>query len=317
MSAAPIAPDGAAREPVAEPILGMAVNYYWNSPDVAGRAVMVTTTELGLRMLRRSPVVGSITLVDGSPRPDERLAGVCEELGARYIHEGREIGLAEGYNVGWRSLPEPYVGLMANDIIPYPLSSLASLLEVVQDPEVGVVFPYLSMCDYAPQLVRTSVLRRTMVTCEPASMTLNLNLLKREVLERAGGVDEGYSTGYYDPILVMRVRELGYRAVQVGEARVVHLDRLTKETGGSTLNLITHTADTKRFFEEYPRLHARHGIWSIAFWRWPIATTRSAGALWWLSQRLPQRRVRQALEEIAIMVEPMVTRYPARRGRRR
>ena len=172
----------------AKPILGMAVNYYWNSPDEAGRAVMTTTTELGLRMLRRSPVVGTIALVDGSPGPDARLADLCSEIGANYLHKGREIGLAEGYNVGWRSLSEPYVGLMANDIVPYPLQSLERLLEIVQEPEVGLAFPYLSMCDYPPQLARLSLLRRTMVTCEPASMTLNLNVLRRDVLERVGGV---------------------------------------------------------------------------------------------------------------------------------
>ncbi len=298
-------------------ILGMAVNHYWNSPDEAGRAVMVTTTELGLRMLRRSPVVGSITLVDGSPVSDDRLAAVCDEIGATYVHEGREIGLAEGYNIGWRSLPEPYVGLMANDIVPYPLKSLEVLLDLVQDPEIGLVFPYLSMCDYPPQLVRTSILRRTMVTCEPASMTLNLNILKREVLEAAGGVDEGYATGFYDPILVMKVRELGYRAVQVGGARVVHLDRLTKETGGSTLNVARHAVDFERFFTEYPALRTRHGIWGTSFWKWPMATTRTVALLWWLSQRLPQRHARRIAEELAVLVEPVVTRYPARRGRRR
>ena len=305
-------------DPSAKPILGMAVNHYWNSPDLAARAVMVTTTELGLRMLRLSPLVGSITLVDGSPEPDERLAGLCAEIGARYLHAGREIGLAEGYNLGWRSLSEPFVGLMANDIVPFPLESLEKLLEVVQDPEVGLVFPYLSMCDYPPQLARFSVLRRrTMVTCEPASMTLNLNILPRDVLERVGGVDEKYLTGFYDPILVMRVRELGYRAVQVGGAWVVHLDRLTKKIGGSTLTRVVHKADRDRFFREYPRLRTRHGIWGISFWKWPIATTRSAALLWWLSQRLPQLHARRAFEELVVLVEPLLTRYPARRGRRR
>jgi GT2 family glycosyltransferase len=308
---------GPSAGPAATPILGMAVNHYWNSPDRAGRALMATTTELGLRMLRRSPVVGSIVLVDGSPEPDDRLAEVCAEIGARYVHEGREIGLAEGYNVGWRSLPEPFVGLMANDIVPHPVKSLEILLDAVQDPEVGLAFPYLSMCDYPPQLARLSVLRHTMRTCEPASMTLNLNVLRRDVLERAGGVDEDYSTGFYDPILVMRVRELGYRAVQVGGARVVHLDRLTKETGGSTLNTVTHGADTERFFREYPQLRTRHGIWGISFWKWPIATTRRAAVLWWLSQKFPQRHARLAAQELAILLEPLLTPYPARRGRGR
>lgn len=99
---------------MADPTLGMAVNFYWNSPDTEGRRLMITTTELGLRMLRRSPVVGSIVLVDGSPVPSEELASICKAIEASYLHAGRELGLAEGYNHGWRALPEPLVGLMAN-----------------------------------------------------------------------------------------------------------------------------------------------------------------------------------------------------------
>jgi FkbM family methyltransferase len=296
----------------------MAVNHYWNSPDAGGRAIMVTATELGLRMLRRSPVVGSIALVDGSPQPDARLAGVCDELGADYIHTGGELGLAEGYNLGWRSLPEPYVGLMANDIVPFPLQSLERLLELVQQPDVGLAFPYLTLCDYPPQLARSGAIgRRTMVSCEPASMTLNLCVLRREVLERVGGVDTAYATGFYDPILVMRVREMGYRAVQAGDASVVHLDRLTKTFGGSTLTPKVHAADRERFFARYPHLRTEHGIWGIRFWKWPMATTRRAALLWWLSQRLPSRRARRAAEAAASSWEPLVTRYPVGRAARR
>jgi FkbM family methyltransferase len=295
----------------------MAVNHYWNAPDAAGRAVMVTATELGLRMLRRSPVVGSIALVDGSPEPDARLAAVCEELDAEYIHTGRELGLAEGYNLGWRSLPEPYVGLMANDIVPFPLQSLDRLLELVQQPDVGLAFPYLTLCDYAPQLARSGAIgRRTMVSCEPASMTLNLCVLRREVLERVGGVDTAYATGFYDPIMVMRVRELGYRAVQAGDTWVVHLDRLTKTFGGSTLTPKVHAGDRERFFARYPHLQTEHGIWGIRFWRWPMAMTRPAALLWWLSQRLPSRRARRAAESTASFLEPLLTRYPVGRASR-
>jgi hypothetical protein len=310
---------GAGRHHGGPPELGVAVNHYWNSPDEDGRAIVVAATELGLRMLRRSPVVGTIRLVDGSPQRDPRLAAVCEEIGAEYVHMGRELGLAEGYNIGWRSLPERFVALMANDIVPHPLSALELLLDAMRDPEVGLAFPYLTMCDYPPQLLRPLALRATMRTCEPASMTLNLNVLRREVLEQVGGVDEGYSTGFYDPILVMRVRELGYRALQVAGAQVIHLDRLTKMTGGSTLGRPTHAVDTERFFAEYPELDVpgRTGIWGMAFWRWPIATDRRMAALWWLSQRIPYPRVRRPIEDLAILLEPLLTRYPARRGRAR
>jgi hypothetical protein len=110
------------------------------------------------------------------------------------------------------------------------------------------------------------------------------------------------------------VRELGYRAVQVGGASVVHLDRLTKKMGGSTLTAVVHEGDTERFFGEYPHLKTQHGIWGMKFWRWPMATTRRASVLWWLSQRLPQGHARAAFAQLAFLLEPLATRYPARRG---
>jgi GT2 family glycosyltransferase len=153
-----------------------------------------------------------------------------------------------------------------------------------------------------------------MTTCEPASMTLNLCVFERDLLERIGGVDENYATGYYDPILVFKIRELGYRAVQVGDAASVHLDRLTKATGGSGLTTAKHTQDTARFAEDHPDMRAEHGIWPMSFWRWPMSTTRRATALWWLSQHVPTSPLRTVFQNLAVLLEPLVTRYPVRRS---
>ncbi|MBW0088901.1 hypothetical protein I4I73_07655 [Pseudonocardia sp. KRD-184] len=298
----------------AAPVLGMVVNHYWNSPDDEGRALLARTTELGLRLLRRSPVVGSIVLVDGSPGADDDLRAVCDSIGVRYHHAGHEIGLAAGYNTGWRLLSEPYVGLMANDILPHPVSALQTLLEVAMRPDVGCAFPYLNLGDYATQLVRQSVLRPTQVTCEPASMTLNLNVFPREVLEEVGGVDEGYRAGYYDPVMVLRIRELGRRVVLVGGASAMHVHALTKAAGGSTLGLDKLAVDARHFRREHPDFHSEHGIWNVAFARRPFSTTRRVQALWWLSEHAPTGSLRWALRNVTLVAEPLLTRYPARFG---
>ncbi|MGD9526571.1 glycosyltransferase family 2 protein [Pseudonocardia sp.] len=294
--------------------LGMVVNYYWNSPDATGKALLARTTELGLRLLRRNRRVGTIVLVDGSPTPDSELAATCEEIGARYHHAGRELGLAEGYNTGWRLLPEPFVGIMANDILPHPISALDALLDMAERDDVGCAFPYLSVGDYVTQIVRSSVLRPTMVTCEPASMTLNLNIFRRAVLEQVGGVDEGYVAGYYDPIMVLKIRELGYRVVLVGGATAMHVHALTKAEGGSTLGLAKLALDAERFRREYPEHHAEHGVWNVRFAERPFATTRPARMLWWLSENAPFWPVRRVLRHVGYTFEPLLTRYPARFG---
>ena len=151
----------------------------------------------------------------------------------RYIHAGRELGLAESYNIGWRATSSPYVCLMANDILPFPLETVDRLLEVIQAPDVGCVFPYLTDGLYTQHTGFSDF--RSRFTCEPASMTLNLNMFRRSVLEAVGGVDERFAVGYYDPLLLMGVRRQGYRAVLVGGTKAIHFDQLTKQLGGSTL----------------------------------------------------------------------------------
>ncbi len=73
-------------------------------------------------------------------------------------------------------------------------------------------------------------------TCEPSTMTLNLNIFKRSILEQIGGLDENYIYGYAEPILLIKLRTLGYRVVMVGNSRVFHYDTLTKSLGENTLD---------------------------------------------------------------------------------
>lgn len=294
--------------------VGVAVNYYWNDAKGRDRRLADWVTQLGLFFLRQSPVVGTVVLVDGSPEPSRPLERVCGELDVRYLHAGRELSLPEGYNLGWRSLPERFVGLMANDILPYPPSIMETLMACLRRPDVGCVFPYLTNSDYPPQVIRFVYKMRR--TCEPAGMTLNLNLFRREALEEVGGVDEGYLVGFYDPILVIKLRRKGWRVVQVGDTAAIHLNRLTHTSGVSTLTGARYVQDDEHFSREYPEYRARHGIWKMTFWSWPFATTPSAAACWWISQHFPWRPGRQALEKLTMILEPYLTSFPARHGAR-
>ena len=240
---------------------------------------------------------------------------LCAEHQVRYLHTGHELGLAESYNLGWRATSSPYVCLMANDIIPLPLDTFDRLLEVIQAPDVGCVFPYLTDgIRYTQHTAFSDV--RSQRTCEPASMTLNLNLFRRSVLEAVDGVDERFAGGYYDPLLLMGVRRQGYRAVLVGSTKAIHFEQLTRQLGGSTLTADTYAVDNERWFAEYPRDAVRGGIGNLLFWRWPCATTLPAMVLWWVSHHFPAGRLRDGALRVALLVEPWLTSYPARFGRR-
>ncbi len=295
--------------------LGMVVNYFCRSREGAEHPLIVRTTELGLRWLQQSEVVGTILLVDGSPEPDPLMRQVCEELGVRYDHAGRQLTYVESYNRGWRALTEPFVGLMANDILPHPPETLSILLEWIRREEVGCAFPYMTThragCD---ETQRPGFWRRGSITCEPSSMTLNLNLFKRSTLEAIGGLDEGYVYGYGEPILIIRIRELNQRVVMVGGTRIFHLDRLTKDLGQSALVDADHGVDTERWYREFPDHASRRGLANLRLWRWPFSTTWKIRTLWWLHERLPVPKLRDLALALILWVEPRLTRYPTRRG---
>lgn len=142
-------------------------------------------------------------------------------------------------------------------------------------------------------------------------MTLNLNLFKREVLERAGGVDEEYTGGYNDLILLMKVRRLGYRVVQVGGTYVNHLGSMTVSQGTT----YKREADRVRFREQYAPWVAAHGKWHVAHWKRPLATTPRASRWWWMSQHCPVPAIRRILLQATLVREPELCRYPAVWGR--
>jgi GT2 family glycosyltransferase len=282
----------------------MVVSYYWR-PAFPKSAQLCTW--LALQMLAESSGIRTIILVDGSPGPDSFIKGVCQNLGVNYLHAGKELSFSEGFNLGWKTLSEPYVGLMANDVFP-SRSSIQTLLKWIEIPDVGCVFPYLTYCDYPGQ---TASYVRKQMTCEPSAMTINLNLLKRSVLEAVGGVDEAYSGAYNDMILILKIRKLGFRVVQVHNTLVTHMGTLTISQGAN----FKKEADVGRFSKEYGDYCAKHGIWKIKHWKWPLASGPTVSILWWISQNAPGTRIRSHLQRFTMSREPELTRYPALWGK--
>ena len=296
--------------------LGIAVNYYWNTPSPEGERLVALTTQLALVLLRQSPVVGNVVLVDGSPRPGELIQELCAQAEARYLHAGRELSLPEGYNLGWESLSEPYIGLMQNDILPHPAETLDRLLEWAQRPDVGVAFPYLT--DPADYTQHIELPNRAAHSCEPSNMQLNLNVFKRSVLEAVGGVDNGYRTAFYDPIFVIKIRQLGLRAVMVGGTKAIHVDQLTKKLGGSGLTYESWKRDAERWCREYAPYASPHDrLEHMNYGAWPLSTTLPMMAYWWLCYRCPSEWLRFKLWRLGMWAEPFFTTYPARFGARR
>jgi len=273
--------------------IGVTINYYKKMPSSSRNNPIIPTTELGIIMLKTSPEIGSIVLVDGSPKKDEIIEQSCKEMDVNYIHTGKELTIPEAYNIGWRSMKEPYQALMANDILPHDPSTITKLYDYIKIDDIGCVFPYISHGDWKVQDPR--FIERFEITCEPSFILLNFICFKRDVLERIGGVDEGYKVGFYDPILLIKVRETGYRAVLVGDTHMTHLNALTKKTGESSLLVGDFHTDVTKFINEYSELHylpkgeitGLDEVWPYKFWKWPLSTTFSIQICWWISKHIP------------------------------
>lgn len=295
--------------------LGMVVNYFSRDRQGQVRDVLVSATLNSLQFLRQVPEIGTILVVDGSSEPDPELEQRCTESRCRYFHTGQEVGYAHAYNIGWKMLREPYVGLMANDIVPNPPASVSVLLNWLKKPDIGCVFPYLDAPHARGDEVQaTGYFNRSEVSCEPSSMTLNLNLFRREVLAEIGGVTEEFMFGFSEPLLLNDIRSLGYRCVMVGGTRAYHYAELTKSLGGSNLRKELYEKDRQLWFDKYAALSSQKGIGKIDMSTAPFATTRRIRLLWALAFALPANRITSRFMRLIMWLEPWLTRYPARNG---
>ena len=295
--------------------LGIVVNFFDGQSRDDVSELLVASTALSLRLLKMNPDVQEVLLVDGSAEPSEAMRRECERLNAGYLHGGRKLNYVEAYNLGWQTLDTPYIGLMANDIIPHPLHTMGFLKGWIQKPDIGCAFPYMhSNHTEFIEVQRPTFYHRASITCEPASMTLNLNLFKRQLLVDMGGLDPNYVVGFQEPILLIRIREMGYRCVLVAHTRVMHYDQLTKTMEASETSPELYEKDAERWFQEYPEWASRNGIAFLRFYRPPFSTTLIHKVIWWLAYIVPTQRLKLRLAEFVMSIEPWLCRYPARRG---
>ncbi|MDA9983193.1 hypothetical protein N9H39_10830 [Gammaproteobacteria bacterium] len=299
------------------PKLGVVVNYFCNNTEGMGYELVLHCTELALRVLSMADRVNEILVVDGSESNDENLARICLNLNAGYYHAGFKLTYVERYNLGWRILRETnsYIGLMANDVVPYPVNTLDRLCEMLGQEDIGCAFPYMFTCrQQVDEIQRPGFLSRGSITCEPSNMTLNLNIFRREVLETVGGLDEHYIYGFNEPILIEKIRRNGFRVTMVGDTLVLHFDQLTKSMGQSDLVGKHYKADVKRWYDEYPEYASRRGIGHINFSRPPFATTWLTRLLWRIPINISSKKFRNKVSRMLLWCEPFLTRYPTGGG---
>jgi GT2 family glycosyltransferase len=159
---------------------------------------------------------------------------------------GNNVVLREA--MSWTSPPD-YFLLLNSDTIVHP-HALRLLVDAVEKhPDVGIVGPRLEAADGSAQVscfrffsplseflraARTGPLTRLLqrydvplAPCdhpiEPDWICFACAMIRREVMEKIGLLDEGYYLYFDDPDYCRRARRAGWRVLYCPEARVTHL----------------------------------------------------------------------------------------------
>lgn len=180
-----------------------------------------------------------VLLVDNSPLPGPALPVCVECPPVRVIRNDRNLGFAEGNNVGIRyalDFNADYVFLLNNDAIVEP-DTLTRLLEVAQgDPQIGILCPTVtSYFDHAKHYVGGKIYWNTGGAVElersPQGLAQVVEtdyapgcslLIKAQILKEIALLDPAYFAYFEDVDLSLRCKKAGYRVVVVPEAEVFH-----------------------------------------------------------------------------------------------
>lgn len=180
---------------------------------------------------------------------------------ADVIFSQENLGWVKAVNKGIAACNLPYVCVMNNDVLAYP-NWLSQMVEVAQKNEnVGIVNP---LWELPKRFKGTIDDYYNKVITRQAGQYIETDwargfcfLIKRQVIDKIGGLDEVYSPGYYDDWdYSIRAINAGFTCVQAKGAFVYHYKNITINEifGKSTLDSLIH----------------KKGIIFYKKWGWPL-----------------------------------------------
>jgi GT2 family glycosyltransferase len=235
------------------------------------------------------PTDAEIIVVDnGSAAPiSAELRQLCDATGARYVRSETNLGYAKGMNLGVRHSTRGIVVLANNDVVVHA-DAVELLARRLDDPTVGAAFPavrdydggdgtgagrFLSMAigfGHATGLGLVLPRLRISTTPERADwLSGPFVVMRRETLDRIGGVDESAFFYSEDLRLCWAVRQLGLGLAYLPEAVITH------EDDASAKRRWTREEIAQRQTREFIRASRE-----LAGWRGRVAATAyAAGAV--------------------------------------
>lgn len=177
----------------------------------------------------------------------------------KLIRNEENVGFVKAVNQGFGVSDSPYVCLMNNDTVPAP-KWLENMVEFADSHgEIGLVNPLCnghgerSIDEYARILDNNKGKYMETNQCFGFCM-----LIKREVIDKIGILDERFGIGGFDDTdYSMRAYRSGYRCAVVYSAYVYHKEHTSFDAMGDRKLLVSKCEE--EYFKKWPR-HLRVGI---------------------------------------------------------
>lgn len=198
-----------------------------------------------------------------SPTADYLKNLKCEKyLDLLLIRNEKNLGFVKAVNQGIAVSDAPYLCIMNNDTIATAgwLDEMVAVIEA--DPVIGLLNPSsntsgqfpgdATIDEYAASLKPLKGQIQELYTCRGFCM-----LVKREVIDRVGLLDEVYHIGYFDDTdYCKRSQGMGYRTARAKASYVYHKENVSFKAHDNNTELFR--SNEKIFFERWGR-HVRIG----------------------------------------------------------
>lgn len=197
-------------------------------------------------------------------------------------------GFSAGNNVALKEVDADLYLLLNSDTLVYD-GAIETLIRVLeQRPDVGLIGPRIEWPDGAPQ--NTCYRFRTPITeflvgaktdvftrmfprhvaampvpeqeCEPDWTSFACCLIRREVIDQVGLLDEGYFMYFDDIDYCRRARDIGWKVLHYPSARIIHL----RGQSGPVKKLAAERKRRPAYFYHsrnryFAKFHGRFGMW--------------------------------------------------------
>jgi len=198
-------------------------------------------------ILRRTTPPFELIIVDNGSKPDVKayFDSIKDEADINYIRNETNVGPIRGINQGLKAAKYPYMAVIHNDVVIFERDWLGKMISVMAaDPGIGIAGLAGRKEIFKTGCVNEASLKHNLQNEEDLGPAMSEDVaevavvdglcfvVKRELLEKVGGLDEAF--GYmhcYDLDMSLRSIDAGYKNV------VVKVEAMHMGNGGRTRNM--------------------------------------------------------------------------------